>query len=95
MTPTWGWICLIASGLIDVAWALSIKKADGFANIAWTAVSLGLLALFVVFVKIANIQPLAGKLRGEISRAILPQEPARLGHKHLRIGQLARGRQPL
>jgi len=48
MTPTWGWICLVASGLIDVAWALSIKKADGFANPAWTAVSLALLALFVV-----------------------------------------------
>ena len=48
MTSSWGWICLVASGLIDVAWALSVKKADGFANPVWTAVSLALLALFVV-----------------------------------------------
>ena len=27
MTPTLAWICLVASGLIDVAWALSMKKA--------------------------------------------------------------------
>ena len=47
MTTTWGWIYLIASGLIDVAWALSAKKAQGFTNPAWTAVSLVLLALFV------------------------------------------------
>ena len=48
MTPAWGWIFLAASGVIDVAWALSIKKADGFANPAWTVVLLILLALFVV-----------------------------------------------
>lgn len=48
MTPAWGWVFLVASGVIDVAWALSIKKADGFANPAWTVVSLILLALFVV-----------------------------------------------
>src|SRR3954471_22583950 len=47
MTAAWGWTYLIASGLIDVAWALSVKKADGFANPAWTFVSLALLAIFV------------------------------------------------
>lgn len=48
MTTTWGWIYLIASGLIDVAWALAMKKAQGFSEPAWTAVSLMLLVTFVV-----------------------------------------------
>jgi quaternary ammonium compound-resistance protein SugE len=47
MTPTLAWIALVASGLIDVAWALAMKKADGFANPRWSAISLVLLALFV------------------------------------------------
>jgi quaternary ammonium compound-resistance protein SugE len=47
MTPTLAWVALIASGLVDVAWALAMKKADGFANPLWSAVSLLLLAVFV------------------------------------------------
>lgn len=47
MTIAWGWTYLIASGIIDVAWALSMKKADGFRNLPWAAVSLVLLAIFV------------------------------------------------
>jgi quaternary ammonium compound-resistance protein SugE len=47
MTPTLAWIALIVSGLIDVAWALAMKKAEGFANPLWSAISLGLLAVFV------------------------------------------------
>jgi quaternary ammonium compound-resistance protein SugE len=47
MTPTLAWIALVVSGLIDVAWALAMKKADGFANPLWSAISLGLLAVFV------------------------------------------------
>lgn len=47
MSAGWGWIYLVASGVIDVAWALTMKKAQGFANPAWTAVSLILLAAFV------------------------------------------------
>lgn len=47
MTQMQGWISLFASGFIDVAWALSMKKANGFSNPAWSAVSLVLLALFV------------------------------------------------
>ena len=41
------WIALIASGLVDVAWALAMKKAEGFANPLWSAISLALLAIFV------------------------------------------------
>ena len=47
MTSTLGWIFLIASGIIDVAWAASMKKANGFAEPIWSAVSLVLLAAFV------------------------------------------------
>jgi quaternary ammonium compound-resistance protein SugE len=47
MTTTQGWIYLVASGLIDVAWALSMKKANGFSQPGWTIVSLVLLAVFV------------------------------------------------
>jgi quaternary ammonium compound-resistance protein SugE len=47
MTVTQAWFYLIAAGLIDVAWALSMKKADGFSNLGWSAVSLLLLAAFV------------------------------------------------
>lgn len=47
MTVAQGWIYLVASGVIDVAWALSMKKANGFANPGWSLVSLVLLAAFV------------------------------------------------
>ncbi len=47
MTTMQGWIYLAASGLIDVAWALSMKKANGFSQPGWTIVSLVLLAVFV------------------------------------------------
>jgi quaternary ammonium compound-resistance protein SugE len=47
MTPTLAWLALVASGLVDVAWALAMKKAEGFANLLWSAISLALLAVFV------------------------------------------------
>lgn len=50
MTQTLGWIYLAATGLLDVAWALSVKKADGFTNPYWTAASLLVLAAFVYVV---------------------------------------------
>jgi quaternary ammonium compound-resistance protein SugE len=47
LTPALAWVALIVSGLVDVAWALAMKKADGFANPLWSAISLALLAVFV------------------------------------------------
>ncbi|MDG0026187.1 multidrug efflux SMR transporter [Trinickia sp. Y13] len=41
----WGW--LIVSGLCDVAWAVSMKYAQGYTRLGWSAVSLLLLAAFV------------------------------------------------
>lgn len=48
MTATQGWICLVLSGCIDVAWAVAMKKADGFSDPGWSAVSIMLLGAFAV-----------------------------------------------
>ena len=47
MTPAWAWTALIAAGLLDVAWAIAVKYADGYTRPGWTLLSLGLLAAFV------------------------------------------------
>lgn len=47
MIQTVGWYYLAATGLLDVAWALSVKKAEGFTNPYWTAASLLVLVGFV------------------------------------------------
>jgi len=41
------WIMLVAAGLIDVAWALSMKLSNGYTRPGWTAVSLIALGAFV------------------------------------------------
>lgn len=41
------WVMLIAAGLIDVAWALSMKLSNGYTRPGWTAVSLVALGAFV------------------------------------------------
>ena len=41
------WIMLIAAGVIDVAWALSMKLSDGYTRPGWTVVSLIALGAFV------------------------------------------------
>lgn len=41
------WVMLIAAGLIDVAWALSMKLSNGYTRPGWTAVSLIALGAFV------------------------------------------------
>ncbi len=47
MSRTAAWIALAVAGLVDVAWAISMKKAQGYANLGWSLVSLALLAAFV------------------------------------------------
>lgn len=47
MTRSFAWVLLVTSGLIDVAWALSMKYAEGYTKPLWTAVSLVLLGAFV------------------------------------------------
>jgi len=47
MSTAMAWGALILSGLLDVAWAVSLKYAGGFTRPGWSALSLGLLAGFV------------------------------------------------
>ncbi len=47
MSASTAWAMLIAAGLIDVAWALSMKLSNGYTKPGWTVVSLVSLAAFV------------------------------------------------
>lgn len=47
MKPATAWLLLIAAGLIDVAWAASMKLSQGYTRPGWTALSLIALAAFV------------------------------------------------
>ena len=40
------WAALIAAGLLDVAWAVSMKYADGYTKLGWSLVSLLFLGAF-------------------------------------------------
>jgi quaternary ammonium compound-resistance protein SugE len=46
MTFAPAWLYLVVSGIIDVAWALSMKKTHGFDNPLWSVVLLALLGAF-------------------------------------------------
>jgi quaternary ammonium compound-resistance protein SugE len=41
------WSLLFLAGLLDVAWAISMKQAQGYTRPGWTVVSILLLAAFV------------------------------------------------
>ena len=59
MTTSWAWSALVLSGLVDVVWALSMKKADGFREPVWTSVSVVLLVIFVaLLIKALEVLPL-------------------------------------
>jgi len=47
MTASMAWLALGVAGLLDVAWAISMKQSQGYTRLGWTLVSLVLLALFV------------------------------------------------
>jgi len=47
MSTSLAWFALIAAGVLDVAWAISMKYADGYTRAGWSLVSLALLAAFV------------------------------------------------
>jgi len=47
MNQSLAWLLLIASGLLDVAWAVSMKYAEGYTRPGWTVISLVLLGMFV------------------------------------------------
>lgn len=59
MTTGWAWIALVVSGIVDVAWALSMKKAAGFRDLPWALASMALLVVFVVLlIKALDVLPL-------------------------------------
>ena len=41
------WVLLIVSGLLDVAWAVSMKYSEGYTRPGWSLLSLALLAAFI------------------------------------------------
>lgn len=47
MSHNVAWIALMTAGLLDVAWAVSMKYAEGYARPGWTLLSLVFLGLFV------------------------------------------------
>ncbi|WGS17549.1 MULTISPECIES: multidrug efflux SMR transporter [unclassified Bradyrhizobium] len=47
MSQSVAWIALVAAGLLDVGWAISMKYAEGYTRLGWSLVSLVLLAAFV------------------------------------------------
>lgn len=47
MSQTVAWALLILSGLLDVAWALSMKLAEGYTRPGWSLLSFALLGAFV------------------------------------------------
>ncbi|MBT2746059.1 MULTISPECIES: multidrug efflux SMR transporter [unclassified Lysobacter] len=47
MKASTAWMMLIAAGLIDVAWALSMKLSQGYTRPWWTAASVVALIAFV------------------------------------------------
>ncbi len=47
MSQAVAWIALLLAGLLDVAWASSVRLSDGYTRLGWSAVSLLLLASFV------------------------------------------------
>lgn len=47
MTQSVAWLLLIVAGLLDVAWAVSMKYAEGYTRLGWTILSLIFLAAFV------------------------------------------------
>jgi quaternary ammonium compound-resistance protein SugE len=47
MPTSLAWFALVTAGLLDVAWAISMKYAQGYTRAGWSVVSLALLAAFV------------------------------------------------
>jgi len=48
MSQSFAWFVLVAAGLLDVGWAISMKYAEGYTRPGWTLISLVLLAAFVL-----------------------------------------------
>ncbi len=47
MNQTTAWTALVVAGFLDVAWAVSMKYAEGYTRPGWSLASLVFLGLFV------------------------------------------------
>lgn len=47
MSQGLAWTLLVVAGVLDVAWAVSMKYAEGYTRLGWSVVSVLLLAAFV------------------------------------------------
>jgi quaternary ammonium compound-resistance protein SugE len=47
MSHSAAWLLLIASGMLDVFWAVSVKYAEGYTRLGWSILSLLLLVAFI------------------------------------------------
>lgn len=47
MSKSLAWLTLLLAGVLDVAWAVSMKYAEGYTRLGWSILSLALLAAFV------------------------------------------------
>ena len=47
MSKSFAWLTLLLAGVLDVAWAVSMKYAEGYTRLGWSILSLALLAAFV------------------------------------------------
>ena len=48
MSQNAAWAALLAAGVLDVLWAVSMKYAAGYTRLGWSLLSLLLLASFVI-----------------------------------------------
>lgn len=48
MSTNNAWALLVFSGLVDVAWAASVKMSAGYTRLGWAVTSVVLLLLFIV-----------------------------------------------
>ncbi len=53
MSTNLAWLMLVASGLIDVAWAYATKRSEGMTHPGWAILSLALLAAFIALLSAA------------------------------------------
>jgi quaternary ammonium compound-resistance protein SugE len=47
MNTSYAWVLLVFSGLVDIAWAVSVKMSAGYTRYSWTVASLVLLFVFI------------------------------------------------
>lgn len=54
-----GWILLAAAGILEIGWAIGMKKADGFTHLWWSILTVTLMvASMYLLVQAARVLPI-------------------------------------